>query len=298
MSAQGHPSVPDITTVSDDQGVQKQSEVEKDDQCWLSELVTQFHYSSEPAPDPNPDQGDNQPDSRVSDSLAGYSDPTTVLMYMVQCCETELKCLSAVLLEGSTGTEVVLGRPSLYRSSRNAGVGFEPRTFRASANLLTERSVVRTRPPPLNFPCLGLDNLAVTQSSCSPRVAWQLGTERVLQVNDQHSRAFCDQSWRGPRNGRWYGIHRSTRPDAVFSVSRFLSSQDPWTVRLDFKPPKIGARYGHWLERESTVRNVCDSDPASASRLLLFRLGQPGSTSALVLPLGCVAARHIKGCYS
>ncbi|KER19912.1 hypothetical protein T265_15432, partial [Opisthorchis viverrini] len=53
-----------------------------------------------------------------------------------------------------------------------------------SANLLTGRSVVRTRPLPLDFPCLGLGNRAVSQSSCFSRVAWQLGTRRVLQLND------------------------------------------------------------------------------------------------------------------
>ncbi|KAG5441238.1 hypothetical protein CSKR_102452 [Clonorchis sinensis] len=54
-----------------------------------------------------------------------------------------------------------------------------------SANLLTGRSVVRTRPLALDFPCLGLGNLAVSQPSCLHRVAWQFGTERVLQLNDR-----------------------------------------------------------------------------------------------------------------
>ncbi|KAG5441160.1 hypothetical protein CSKR_102745 [Clonorchis sinensis] len=48
--------------------------------------------------------------------------------------------------------------------------------------------VVRTRPPPLGFPCLGLGKLAVSQPSCFPRVAWQLGTERVLQLNSSSIR--------------------------------------------------------------------------------------------------------------
>ncbi|KER23397.1 hypothetical protein T265_08721 [Opisthorchis viverrini] len=43
-------------------------------------------------------------------------------------------------------------------------------------------SVVRTRPLPLDFPCLGLGNLAISQPSCFLRVAWQLGTGRVLQL--------------------------------------------------------------------------------------------------------------------
>ncbi|KER26604.1 hypothetical protein T265_06178 [Opisthorchis viverrini] len=46
-------------------------------------------------------------------------------------------------------------------------------------------SAVRTRLLPLDFPCLGLGNLTISQPSCL-RVAWQLGTERVLQLND-----FC-----------------------------------------------------------------------------------------------------------
>ncbi|KAG5444151.1 hypothetical protein CSKR_101640 [Clonorchis sinensis] len=45
-------------------------------------------------------------------------------------------------------------------------------------------SVVRTRSLPLDSPCQGLGNLAVSQPSCFLLVAWQLGAERVLQLND------------------------------------------------------------------------------------------------------------------
>ncbi|KAG5450969.1 hypothetical protein CSKR_105278 [Clonorchis sinensis] len=65
-----------------------------------------------------------------------------------------------------------------------------------SANLLTGRSVVRTRPLPLEFPCLGLGNLEVSQPSCNLRLAWQLGTERVLQLNDffpSKQRRLCNR---------------------------------------------------------------------------------------------------------
>ncbi|KER32681.1 hypothetical protein T265_12775, partial [Opisthorchis viverrini] len=48
------------------------------------------------------------------------------------------------------------------------------------ANLLTGRSVGRTRPLPLDFHCLGLDNLAVSQPSCFLLMAWQLDPGRVL----------------------------------------------------------------------------------------------------------------------
>ncbi|KAG5443807.1 Scoloptoxin SSD976 [Clonorchis sinensis] len=50
-----------------------------------------------------------------------------------------------------------------------------------------------------------------------------------------------------------------------------------------------------WLEREFSDRKVRSSNPTSASRLPLSRLGQPGSISALVLPSGCMASRQRKG---
>ncbi|KAG5452151.1 hypothetical protein CSKR_108326 [Clonorchis sinensis] len=58
------------------------------------------------------------------------------------------------------------------------------------------------------------------------------------------------------------------------------------------------ARNGVWLkglEHEFTDRKVRGSNPNSASRLPLSRLGQPGSIPALVLPSGSMAARHRKG---
>ncbi|KAG5454363.1 hypothetical protein CSKR_113909 [Clonorchis sinensis] len=55
-----------------------------------------------------------------------------------------------------------------------------------------------------------------------------------------------------------------------------------------------GARWLVWLEREFTDRKVRGSNPTSASRLPLSRLGQPGSIPALVLPSGGMAVRHRK----
>ncbi|KAG5442342.1 hypothetical protein CSKR_109298 [Clonorchis sinensis] len=55
-----------------------------------------------------------------------------------------------------------------------------------------------------------------------------------------------------------------------------------------------GARWLKWLEREFTDRKVRGSNPTSASRFPLPRLGQPGSISALVLFSGRMAARHRK----
>ncbi|KAG5446648.1 hypothetical protein CSKR_108305 [Clonorchis sinensis] len=49
-----------------------------------------------------------------------------------------------------------------------------------------------------------------------------------------------------------------------------------------------------WLECEFTDLKVRGSSPTSTSRLPLSRLGRPGIIPALVLPLGCMAARHRK----
>ncbi|KER22211.1 hypothetical protein T265_09636 [Opisthorchis viverrini] len=61
-----------------------------------------------------------------------------------------------------------------------------------SANLLTGRSVVRTRPLPFDFPCLDQGNLAISQLLCFLRVAWQLGIRRLLQLNER-VRALCTE---------------------------------------------------------------------------------------------------------
>ncbi|KAG5442216.1 hypothetical protein CSKR_100197, partial [Clonorchis sinensis] len=58
---------------------------------------------------------------------------------------------------------------------------------------------------------------------------------------------------------------------------------------------QTGGEMAQRSERERTDWKVRGSNPASASRLPLSRLGQPGSILALVLPSGGVAARHRKG---
>ncbi|KER24221.1 hypothetical protein T265_08067 [Opisthorchis viverrini] len=129
------------------------------------------------------------------------------------------RCLAAMPHEGGTRAGILPGRPILDRGNREAEVGFEPRTFRRLLQLgskhsafttlpilpcvteierycsltratkwlerefaVTGRSVVRTRPLPLDLLCLGLGNLAVSQPSCLLRVAWQLGIKRWPQI--------------------------------------------------------------------------------------------------------------------
>ncbi|KAG5449526.1 hypothetical protein CSKR_111834 [Clonorchis sinensis] len=55
------------------------------------------------------------------------------------------------------------------------------------------------------------------------------------------------------------------------------------------------AEMAHWLESEFTDWKICGSNPTSASRLPLSRLGQPSSIPALVFPSGGMVVRHRKG---
>ncbi|KAG5445918.1 hypothetical protein CSKR_111960 [Clonorchis sinensis] len=64
---------------------------------------------------------------------------------------------------------------------------------------------------------------------------------------------------------------------------------------LLFSKPKFRVRWLRWLEREFTDRKVLRSNPTSASRLPLSRLGKPGIIPALVLPSSGMAARHRYG---
>ncbi|KAG5441470.1 hypothetical protein CSKR_109828 [Clonorchis sinensis] len=50
-----------------------------------------------------------------------------------------------------------------------------------------------------------------------------------------------------------------------------------------------------WLEHEFTARKVRGSNPTSAYRIPLSKLGQPDNIPALMLPCGGMAARHRKG---
>ncbi|KER29039.1 hypothetical protein T265_04228 [Opisthorchis viverrini] len=123
-------------------------------------------------------------------------------------------------------------------------------------NLLTEGPVIRTgQLLHLDCSCLGLDNLTVSESSCFVWVARQLDTKRSSPTN-------VAQYW-------WRTMY---------------------SVRREHDSPT--ARWSKWLKREFTDRKVRGSDPTSASRLPLSRLGQLDSIPALVQPSGGMAARH------
>ncbi|KAG5444707.1 hypothetical protein CSKR_107757 [Clonorchis sinensis] len=83
-----------------------------------------------------------------------------------------------------------------------------------------------------------------------------------------------------------------------FYVPRDLITCSHVFIRLDRVYSPLQPTYTgplRWLGREFTDRTVRGSNPTSASRLPLSRLGQPGSSSALVLPSGGMAVRHRKG---
>ncbi|KER32274.1 hypothetical protein T265_01699 [Opisthorchis viverrini] len=81
---------------------------------------------------------------------------------------------------------------------------------------------------------------------------------------------------------------------SVNSPSNYLSHLAPSSLPDRHRSPLWG-EMAQWLERESTDRKVRDSNPTSAFRFPLSRLGQPGHIPALVLPSGGMAARHQKG---
>ncbi|KAG5440943.1 hypothetical protein CSKR_114471 [Clonorchis sinensis] len=131
--------------------------------------------------------------------------------------------------------------------------------------------MVRTRPLPLDFPCLGLGNLVVSQLSCLLLVAWQLGTEKVLQLND------CD--------GLCSAIlahFAELRPSSQKSIAKLMSRAHKLEV-------------AQWLRLELNGRSVCVSYAILASQFFLSRFGQPASISALVLLSGGLSARHRQG---
>ncbi|KAG5442929.1 hypothetical protein CSKR_104773 [Clonorchis sinensis] len=106
---------------------------------------------------------------------------------------------------------------------------------------MTGRSVVRTRPLPLDFPCLGLDNLVVSQPSCFIRMAWELGTERMLQLNNVLTlgylvtcrivpHLFGAQLPRHPKEARGCGYCPVAQAYTVeVEMQRSSSNHGPWS---------------------------------------------------------------------
>ncbi|KAG5444601.1 Yip1 member 1 [Clonorchis sinensis] len=159
----------------------------------------------------------------------------------------------------------------------------------------------------------GLGSLAVSQPSCFPRVTWQLGTERVLQLNsffssEHHSllalqvgvetactpvlrrcQLNCDKKSFSCSTLSVPNCHATINKHDGLDTVRLAKSRlgkprgrgRVRTTSLYFR--LLRTRWPKWLEREFTDRELCGSNPTSASRIPLSRLGQPGNIPILVL---------------
>ncbi|KER22732.1 hypothetical protein T265_09217 [Opisthorchis viverrini] len=100
---------------------------------------------------------------------------------------------------------------------------------------------------------------------------------------------------------------KSTSNAPLFGRDLLFYAPDPratagWSGRVLLKKGVQGfttrGEMAEVVRARITNLKVRGSNPTSATRLPLSRLGQPGSIPALVLPSGGMAARHRKGCYS
>ncbi|KAG5455293.1 hypothetical protein CSKR_105152 [Clonorchis sinensis] len=115
-----------------------------------------------------------------------------------------------------------------------------------------------------------LDNFALSQASCTDRsAAGVASTDRLIS----------------PLFVRGDNILEVLTTSGRAIGNRHSADAGSW----------MGASWPNWLEREFTDRKVRGSNPTSASRLPLSRLGQPGSIPALVQHSGDMAVRHRKG---
>ncbi|KAG5450431.1 hypothetical protein CSKR_105092 [Clonorchis sinensis] len=114
-------------------------------------------------------------------------------------------------------------------------------------------------------------------------------TNKHCQMGHQRFSAFFEEDW--TQAVRFSTFSRFSSDTSKHEERDCRVAQDSSSdVRIGF-----GERWPKWLEREFTDRKARSSNPTSASRLPLSRLGQPGSISALVQPSGGMAVRHRMG---
>ncbi|KAG5446775.1 Nuclear speckle splicing regulatory protein 1 [Clonorchis sinensis] len=110
-------------------------------------------------------------------------------------------------------------------------------------------------------------------------------------------RELTDRKVRGsnPTSASRLPLSRLGQPGsipALLGTERVLQLNDFFLLALFAIP---GSGIVLWLKRKLTNRKVHGSNPTSASRLPLSRLGQPGSIPGLMLPSGGMTARRRKG---
>ncbi|KAG5444997.1 hypothetical protein CSKR_203125, partial [Clonorchis sinensis] len=185
-------------------------------------------------------------------------------------------CIAAMQPEGSTKAGILPGCPSLDIGSREAEVGFEPRTFRAPNYCITH---ILSRSPED-------ENVERTTKRCR---RWHVQFVRKLGSYALKAIALMYE-----RHDHILNSSGLPKMDQIFHrKQRFLSYNILTSINFSLLLMSLGGMV-QLLEREFTDRQVRDSNPVSASRLL-SRLGQPGGIPALVLPSAGVAAGHRKG---
>ncbi|KER22292.1 hypothetical protein T265_09577 [Opisthorchis viverrini] len=162
----------------------------------------------------------------------------------------------------------------------------------AGANSLSERSVVRTQPQHPNFSCLSLGDDAVSRPLYFIRTAWPIGTEKVLQLDDSYHYQYIPRPTLKKLPTVKCSLKYPTLYDAKLEPGKMRMRH---LIRWTADRACLLVRWPKWLEREFTDRKVRGSNPTSAFRLPLSRLGQPGSIPALVQLSGDMAVRHRKG---
>ncbi|GAA56555.1 hypothetical protein CLF_111095 [Clonorchis sinensis] len=157
-------------------------------------------------------------------------------------------------------------------------------------------SVVRTRPLPLDFPCLGLGNLAVSQPSCFLWVAWQLGTERVLQLNDS-SEAKSARHPSPKSSDTSISTIKPRRPVylASFSVRTLKQAgqQATLVLTLDSLGIDVCCVSETRIQDESTVVEL--AAPSFSTRFRLRTPGHPEAAAAECAGVDIVLSHRMEG---
>ncbi|KER23880.1 hypothetical protein T265_08342 [Opisthorchis viverrini] len=211
--------------------------------------------------------------------ISGYNNLSAV---------TPFRIIAAVPPEGTGRADILPSCSSLDRSRRDAEVDSEPQTFQPGqpgsipAPVLPSGGVVARHRKGVTA-----ERFFTTHVYLSPPV-------RFLFELRNNSKLV----WKRTLNrisGTWSNDLRVIHILEVFINRRDDATRrkhEGWDSASLPKSCRVRTTDFPWLEREFTDRG---SNPASASRLPLSRIGQPGSIPALVLPSGGMAVRHRKG---
>ncbi|KER21036.1 hypothetical protein T265_15185, partial [Opisthorchis viverrini] len=120
------------------------------------------------------------------------------------------------------------------------------------------------------------------------------GRRKSVQLNDLDFKPYSDDNRVLVASLRFLCLSKFIPCSSIKFLTMFMTSGSGVNLRTlravrVLRPLKLvsgvpRARWPKWLEREPTDRKVRSSNPTSASRLPLSRLGQPGSIPALVFP--------------